>query len=545
MPNCFRVISRQLATGVAVLFFLTGTNARPASAPGDQPAASSPSIGAAWDNLLKDAIPQSAPDAALTVVQTPRESSPAGDFLNHFFMSTRTEYLRTQTYFTGLPTATGVIDAPITGTFNPAGIPFPSAFQSDTNVMYSFLNWGTQGWLSDRVNSNFSFAYGQDLTHVSSASPQLDILNTFGSNRRLQLMSGYIDINGRPTDGDFAGTSLRLGRQYVYGAELAQMDGASFTMNRRRFSWMIYAGRRFTYYSDPQQRAIGGGNFLFRFNENVSLEYDTLYYIQGTNSIRYRQNIGSSWLFGVSYRMVGSSPTDVSGDLMWNPSDGKTSLRVSYAAKLSDKDYFFDYTEAARDNDPYNTLTRLNLGPLQPYTQFVIDGSRALNARLRLGGSIWIRQLTKTENTGPFDTSFQDFRANAQIFPWKKVDLFAEYHLRNADNRSGTGVPPTQFDDLSTTGETQIQDYSLEIGRSFLDGRLHLRAGGYYRQLNFHDLFTTITDAHDKGVLANASFTLDPKTRVFMDYGLDSDFPVFRPDIQNSQTFRFGVMWKY
>lgn len=535
------------ATSVAVAFFLTGTNAQPAATPEDQPAESSPSesIGAAWDNLLKDAIPQTTPDAALTVAQSPRETSPAGDFLNHFFMNSRMEYLRTQTYFTGLPTATGVIDAPITGTFNPAGIPYPPAFQSDTNVMYSFLNWGTQGWLSDRVNTSFSFAYGQDLTHVSSASPQLDILNTTGSNRRLELLSGYVEVNGRPTDGDFAGTSLRLGRQYVYGAELAQMDGASFTMNRRRFSWMIYAGRRFTFYSDPQQRAIGGGNFLFRINDNISFEYDTLYYIQGTNYFRYRQNIGSSWLFGLSYRMVGSSPTDVSADLMWNPSDGKSSLRVAYAAKLSDKDYVFDYTYAARDNDPYNTLTRLNLGPLQPYTQFVIDGSRAVMARLRLGGSIWIRQLAKTENTGPFDTSFQDFRASAQFFPWKKVDLLASYHLRNAENRSGAGVPPTQFDDLSTTGETQVQDYDLEIGRAFMDGRVHLQAGGYYRQLNFHDLFTTITNARDKGVLANASFNVDPKTRVFVDYGLDTDYPVFRPDIQNSQTFRFGVMWKY
>ena len=106
-------------------------------------------------------------------------------------------------------------------------------------------------------------------------------------------------------------------------------------------------------------------------------------------------------------------------------------------------------------------------------------------------------------------------------------------------------MPPTMFDDLSTTGETQIQDYSLEIGRSYFDGRLHFTAGGFYRQLNFHDLFTTITNARDKGVLANASFNVDPKTRVFLDYGLDSDFPVFRPDIQNSQTFRFGVMWKY
>ena len=119
--------------------------------------------------------------------------------------------------------------------------------------------------------------------------------------------------------------------------------------------------------------------------------------------------------------MVGSSPTDVTADLMWNPSDGKTSLRVAYAAKLSDKDYFFDYTYAARDNDPYNTLTRLNLGPFEPYTQFVIDASRAINAKVRLGGAVWVRELTKTANAGPFDTSFQDYRGNAQIFRGRRL----------------------------------------------------------------------------------------------------------------------------
>ena len=150
MPNCFRVISRQWATGVAVLCFLTAANAQPGGGPEDPPAEHSPSenIGSAWDSLLKDTIPESAPDAALTVAQTPYEATPAGDFLNHFFMSARTEYLHTQTYFTGLPTATGVIDAPPGTTVNPAGIPYPPSFQESTNLMYSFLNWGTQGWLS-------------------------------------------------------------------------------------------------------------------------------------------------------------------------------------------------------------------------------------------------------------------------------------------------------------------------------------------------------------------------------------------------------------
>ena len=58
----------------------------------------------------------------------------------------------------------------------------------------------------------------------------------------------------------------------------------------------------------------------------------------------------------------------------------------------------------------------------------------------------------------------------------------------------------------------------MEIGRSFMEGRLKLRAGGFYRQLNFRDLFTVITDARDKGVLGNASFNLDTRDAAL--YGL-------------------------
>ncbi len=546
MSICLPALLRRCASAVAAVFLLTEANARPVSKPAEPSEESKPSenIGAAWDSVLQDTIPQNAPSPTLSLPQKSYEAGPASDFLNHFFMDTRTEYLRTQTYFTGLPTLTGVIDAPSSPIFNPAGIPYSNAFQPSTNVMYSFLNWGTRGWLSDRVNTNFSFAYAQDLTHTSDASPQLSIIDTFGSNRRLELTASYIDINGRPTDGLFAGTSLRLGRQYVYGAELAEMDGASFTVDRSRYSWTLYAGRRFTYFSDPDQRAMGGGNFLYRLGENSSLEYQTFYYIRGTNLVRYRRVFRNTWLFNAGFRMVGSYPTDFTADAFWSPGNGKTSLRLSFAQKITDKDYFYDYTYDARDLDPHNPLLRLNLGALNPYTQFVVEASRAITSRLRVGGSVWVRQLNDRHDAGPFDTTFQDYRVHAQFLPWKKTDVFLDYHIRNSDDRTSS-VTPTQFDDLSTTGETQVQDISLEIGRVFMGGRLKLKAGGFYRQLNFRDLFTIITDARDKGVLGNASFNLDTRTRLFLDYDLDTDYPIFRPSIQNSQTFRFGMAWKF
>jgi hypothetical protein len=239
--------------------------------------------------------------------------------------------------------------------------------------------------------------------------------------------------------------------------------------------------------------------------------------------------------------MVGSAPVDFSSDAAWNPADGKTSLRLSFAQKITNNDYFYDYTYNQRGFTP--PLVRLYLEALSPHSQFVIDASREISSRLRLGGAVWVRWLNDSQNIGPFDTSFQDYRAYAQVFPWNKMDLLFEFHDHESDRP--TSPTPTLFDDLSTTGETKVQDYSLEIGRSFMDGRLNLRAGGFYRLLNFQGQFTVITNARDKGVLANASFKLNSRTRFYLDYGLDTDYIVFRPDIQNSQTFRFGLAWSY
>src|ERR1700736_1142222 len=115
-------------------------------------------IGDAWDSVLGNAAPVPHAEA--------KPDAQDKDFLKHFFFESRTEYWRYSTAFTGLPTVTGVINAPFTGIFNPNGIPYPPVFQPDANRVYSFLDWGTRGWLSDRVNTHFALRYEQDLTHV-------------------------------------------------------------------------------------------------------------------------------------------------------------------------------------------------------------------------------------------------------------------------------------------------------------------------------------------------------------------------------------------
>ncbi len=532
----------QLVNVCALLLLTAGASAQQSAPAANLPSAPSENIDSAWSSVLQNPTGPPTTDPRLNVPQTAVQTFTADDFLNHAFFETRTEYRRTQTIFSGQDTITNVIDQPPGQVVNPNGIPYPGAFQPSTNSLYSFLNWGTRGWLSDRVNTDFAFRYQQDTTSVDSASPALSVLNTFYGNREFQLLSGYVDILGKPTDGFFSGSALRVGRQDVYGAELADFDGLSFTQNRQNFSYTLYGGRRFTYYSDPAQRGIGGGNFIFRVGD-ATIEYDALLYVRPSQSLSYHQQLPHGWLLSGAFRMFGGSPTNASVSGLWTPADGKTTVRLSFEQQITNNDYVYDYTDVARDLDPHNPLVRLNLGVFSPHSQVVVDARRAINSHLRFGGSVWIRRLDNSNNQGAFDTSFQDYRVNAQYFPGKKLSVFLDYHQRDSDRKRPNS--PTTFDDISAVGETKVQDVTLELGRSFAEGRVSVKAGGFYRLLNYQDSFVVINRAADKGVLGSASLKLDQRTRMFIEYDLDTDYPVYRPDIQNTQTLRVGMAWKY
>ena len=74
---------------------------------------------------------------------------------------------------------------------------------------------------------------------------------------------------------------------------------------------------------------------------------------------------------------------------------------------------------------------------------------------------------------------------------------------------------------------------------------MSLKAGGFYRLLNYQDSFLRHQPRQRQRSAGYATLKLDQRTRMFIEYGLDTDFPIYRPDIQNTQTFRLGMAWKY
>jgi len=539
MPfSCVRGLVRQTLLSALSLSLLCGQSA--VTKPADQAA----QMTSAWDQVITNAVPQMMPDPALAQAPSDQKKRSENDFLQHFFFESKTNFQRYQTGFNGNPTTSGVIDAPVTSYFNPAGIPSPSAFQPGANRIEEFLDFGTRGYGSDRVNTHFALRYRQDVDSVAAGSPAVGIIETERGNKLYELLDASIEINSRPTDGMFKGSTVTLGRINVYGAELASFDGGSFKIDRPHWDLELYGGRRFSFFDDPVQRAIGGANLTYKIDPDTTVALETLWYIKGSNRLVFRKRINERWLSSSYFRTYGGSPVDLSSTVMYTSRSGRDSFRAGFFQKLTGKDYSYDYTVGATQvSTAVNQLLRLYLGPVNPYTQFNIEAHHQILKNLRGGGAIVVRHLNQKNDTTPFDTSFRDWKFNGQYFPWSKIETFFEYHQRSSDRLSPLGV--TTLDGLTGTGETAVKDLTGEIRRSFGEGRLTVSGGVYYRRISEQDSFYYEQNLHQSGVLGSASVRLDRRTRVLFDYSLDNDFYLFSPDLKNSQVFRMGVNWKY
>jgi hypothetical protein len=548
------ILSVQDAAAFLALLILTlglpcaifGQEAKPAapSAPATPaPAVPAPSVDDMWNSLLPGTPAPTTPDPALNPPQIGGKETPS-NLPDHFYFEGRTDFYRYDTNFnSGVPTITGIIDAPNSGVFNPAGYPYPSIFQGGASRFETLLDMGTTGWGSDRIDTHFTFRQEQDLTSVNPGAPAQNIIETFPGNREYQVLAASVDIHGKPSDGYWSGFDAQIGRINIYGAELASLDGAAVSLNRPHFKVTLYGGRRFTYFSEPGPRAIGGANIEFRLSPNATFEYDGLWYIKGSHNFAFRKRLGNAWLWSTAFRVVGGSPTSVSTQVMYAPMSGKTTLRLSYFEELSANEYDYDYTDIARDHDTYNVLPALNIGPLAEFSQFMIDARRTLTERLRLGGAVWVRRLLNEKDQGPFDTSFEDYRVNSQVFPLRKTEMFFEYHQHNSDRMNPADA--TTLDNISFAGETSIKDLSAEVRQSFGEGRFGLSGGVYYRRVSLQDQFYILDGLHQSGWLAGAWWKVSPRERVFVDYDLDNDFLLFTPDLKDGRALHVGVAWKY
>jgi hypothetical protein len=497
---------------------------------------------------------------ALNLSQLPGDRTRAGVADIYLML----EYRRDEMHYTGEPTNTFVFPEPVP----PFSVPdspihfLPSAFEPNDEQLIGYVSARVKDYGFERLrfNTQVSFRYWGDLDGTSLASPFQNLKDAFRGRRVFEPLTAYTDIGGFMSDDRLSTFNVRVGRQFVYGAETVRLDGAAFSIDHARFELDLFGGRRVTFYSDPEERATFGGNFLFRATERTSFGYDVLHYVDTSHRFQFRHAIGESWIADGNFFLLDDSPIDLAGQAHYFSPDGNTRLTFSLLQKLSSDDFIYDFTYRDFARNPENQVRRilfplpptgvpshgnerLSLFEINPYTQFYVDGYRSLSQKFGVGGTVWVRHVNDGDDRGPFDNSFQEFRASADYFASAAFEAGGEYRFRNL-----TREDPEQaesFDDIRREGETRFHELYATAAYHFPNSRFTLEGGLFYRRFSTQSRLISLDGVDTLGWTGAFKWRIARNYKLLLEYGRDDELAFINPDIDYTQSFRVRFEWRF
>lgn len=478
-----------------------------------------------------------------------------------YFMS---EYRRDEIKYTGKPSLALQFPSPVPPFSVPdAPINFvPSAFEPNDEQFVGYLSATVKdvsiGRL--RIDTQVSLRYSADLDGTTAASPFLGLRDAFVGRRLFEPLTFFADIKGLSPDDWTTKLSLRVGRQYVYGATPLRVDGATLSIDHPKFSLDLFGGRRVTFYSDPGERAVGGENFVFRANENTTIRYDFAHYIDNVHTLEVRHLIGESWILNGSLFMINADPVDLNLGATYMSPGARTRVTMNFLQKLTSNDFIYDQSYRAIARNPENQFRfrffplpptgqlfdaagRLNLGRINPYTQFYVDAYRNLTSKIGVGGTVWVRKVNSQANEGPFDNSFQEFHVNADYYPSSAFEVGTEYRYRHLSRANP--AQETTFDDIHLEGEKTFHEVYANAAYHLLNSRLTFEGGLFYRRFDTQSRLISLKGMDMTGYNAGIKWRVARDYKLALEYGFDRELAFLNPDIDNTQSFRVRFEWRF
>jgi hypothetical protein len=454
------------------------------------------------------------------------------------------EYTRNFVSFTDRPTRTFVVDDGPALSVTPSGLSFPSVFDGDDDRMYSYLSLGTRAYGSSRVSTYVSLVTYHDLDSTPDGSPFISVLDGFNGRNRTDLINAYADINGLTKQGPLSQVSARLGRQFAFDYDSwllgsAVVDGVSLRHSTARSEVTTFFGWRESFFADPSSHFTTGGSFSYRLRPETTARVD---FFQYQSSQRYA--VGLKQAFDTIYvdtylSFINTDPIELGVRASYSSPDSPWSVYSSFLQQLSANDFIYDIWFSSRDQD---RIRRLNLFRISPASQFTLDVDRQIFWWLSAGVGGWFRFLNSGNDQGPFDNSFQEGSVRLLLTPLAQWDYFAQYRYHRIE-RGPAGVA-TLFDDISRSGETSYQEVSAEA-RYRLHSRLRVMVGGYFRLLDTQTRLVRLVNVDTGGLYAGFRLRLTNMVDFRFQYGVDSDYREFNPDIDLGHTVRIGVDVRY
>jgi hypothetical protein len=410
------------------------------------------------------------------------------------------------------------------------------------------------------MDAQVSLRYSADLDGSTEASPFLGIRDTFVGRRLFEPLTFFADIKGLLASESDTKLSLRVGRQYAYGATPLRMDGATLSINNPRFSLDVFGGRRATFYSDPAERGVAGENFVFRATDQTTIRYDFAHYIDNVSNLEVRHLLGESWILNGSLFLINADPVDLNLGATYVSPGARTRVTINLLQKLTSNDFIYDQTYRALARNSENQFTfrffplppngqvfdasgRLNLGLINPYTQIYVDAYRNLTEKVGVGGAVFVHQQNSRDDEGAFDNSFQEYRVNADYFPSAAFEFGTEYRFRHLDRENPNRA--LLFNDISREGDRIFHEVYANATYHFPGNRLALEGGLFYRRFDTQSRLISLDGMDTYSYTAGLKWRVARDYKLSLEYGFDRELAFLNPDIDYTQGFRVRFEWRF
>ena len=504
-----------------------------------QPGTSQQRIEAAWDKIEAAQAGEAAP-------APPSAASPA--LQEYLTVGFGAGYALNGANFSGDPTTTFVVDDGPDFTLTPNGISFPQVFESTDHKFGSYLTLGTRGLGHDRVNVYLSARLRSDLDGTTEGSPFQSILDDHNGTK-VDLSNAFIEMRGLGVGRFSSRMSARVGRQFLpyfrigmFGS--AVMDGGKVSYLDERADAELFIGRWAPFYKNVDGAVVGGGRILYELYPDPAASVglapymESLYFNDGEGEAAFRHTYGvrgrwKRWDADGYLTIIDADPIELGIRAHYVAQQWTVYGRVR--KRVSSDEFTYDIfltSKKLRDSG------RLILGPLEPATEFALDGDYFLRSWLTVGAGVWIYFLDDDSDQTGFENNFQEVNGRVSIAPPGPWGGLLQYRFRHIDRDSADDV--VLFDDTSRTGETDYHEFNAEINylwRQFLK----LRLGGYYGVYDTQGRFGDVNDIVITGGYLRARARVAKRVHVRFLLGLDKGNDEFHPDIDFQYTVRAGV----
>ncbi|MBN2808835.1 MAG: hypothetical protein JXR80_05010 [Deltaproteobacteria bacterium] len=354
--------------------------------------------------------------------------------------------------------------------------------------------------------------YAKDLDGTPQGSIFQDYTDSRGSHRQdFECYYAYLEKTGLFTEG----LSVRVGRQYAYGAETVQFDGLWTRYEQPQWFGLeveAFGGLAVQHYHDLGPDGIGGANLRVRPLPGLALDLNALFFEETSWESSLCWQPSELWKFRSRLAFINDNTRFFDSSLETTIAATGTVLDFSFYRRYAiaaKADYLFDFSYSL-DEALSSEMNRLSLMQEQGYLEFDIRINQPIPQvkGLSLFARYTNRSLAHGEDENLYNTDFERVTAGFdldQCFGWQGFHCSA-------------GVSQW-WEDRDKFYEGESTSWFVDLEQEIFH-RLKLEAGYYHKS---EDVNSLIEDEASTSYRAAVAYRLCDYSKVEIAYEYAQD----------------------